>query len=205
MRSQRLFPRPLLRSRLAASPPRRRRAAFTLLELLIVVALFSALAVIALPRINYTTMRLDANVAIVRGAMQQAWRMAITKQHDVLVSFDTSAGRMRILEDLNGDSLASAGERVMWRPLQERVRFDTPPTGVTGVVATPIAGLGVRIISAMPTVIFRRSGAASGDIEVYLQIRNRGTKSWRAITVSHATGRAEWFKFVNSNWRSGGI
>lgn len=180
------------------------RRGHTLIELMIVVVMISIIAGIAIPRVNFTDLRLDANVRIVRSVLQQAWRSSIQKQHDVIVSFNTSAGTMRILEDVNNDGAASTGERISWRPLEEGVIFATPPAGVNGTVTAEVVGGGVRTISTFPSVVFRRNGSTSGDTEIYLNATGRSGTSWRALTVAQSTGRTDWFRRVNNTWRSGG-
>jgi prepilin-type N-terminal cleavage/methylation domain-containing protein len=192
----------------SARPDRRTggRQGHTLIEMLIVMGLMATLAGIAMPRLNYSGLRLDANVRVLRSVFQQAWRASIQKQHDMLVSLDTAGKRIRMLEDANNDGLPSTGERVTWRPLEEGAVFDVPATGVTGAVTASVSGTGVRTVNGMPTITFRRNGSTSGDAEIYLSIQFRGVKEFRGVTVAQATGRTEWFRRVNSSWwRSGGI
>lgn len=191
-------------SRCSERPRGSSRRGHTLIELMIVVVMLSAIAGIAIPRINFTDLRLDANVRIVRSILQQAWRSSIQKQHDVIVSFNTAAGTMRILEDINNDGVASTGERVSWRPLEEGVVFATPPSGVFGTVTGEIVGGGVRTVNTYPSIVFRRNGSTSGDAEIYLNATGRNGSSWRALTVAQSTGRTDWFRRVNNAWRSGG-
>lgn len=188
-------------------PARRaRRGGHTLVETIIVLSMLTVIAGIALPRINYSAMRLDANVRVVRSVLQQAWRTAIQKQHDILVSMDVATGRIRVLEDADNDGQPTAGERVRWRPLEEGAGFGVPPSGVNGPVTQPVSGSGVRTVSSMPTIIFRRNGSTSGDVEIYITATYRGVAEYRGVTVAQATGRTEWFRRVNSAWwRSGGI
>jgi Tfp pilus assembly protein FimT len=182
------------------------RQGHTLIEVVLVIVILMALAGFAAPRLNYSGMRLDSNVRIVRSVFQQAWRLSIQNQHDILVSIDTANRRIRTLEDVNQDGLPSAGERVTWKPLEEGARFDTPPSGVNGTVTASVSGTGVKTVQSMPTVTFRRNGSTSGDVELYLSLQFRGTKEFRGVTVAQATGRSEWFRRVNSSWwRSGGI
>ena len=182
-----------------------RRGGHTLVETLIVMALMAALAGMAMPRLNYVSIRLDANVRVVRAVFQQAWRTAVQKQHDVLVSVDTAGQRIRMHEDVNNDGLMTAGERITWRPLEEGAAFDVPPAGVNGPVTAAVLGTGVSTVASLPTITFRRNGAAGGDAEIYISATNRGLKEWRAVTVAQATGRTEWFRRPDATWRSGGI
>lgn len=170
------------------------------------MVIIMALAGFAAPRLNYTSMRLDANVRIVRSVFQQAWRLSIQNQHDILVSLDTASRRIRTLEDVNQDGLPSAGERLTWKPLEDGAQFDVPASGLTGAVTASVSGPGVRTVQSMPTITFRRNGSTSGDVELYLSIQYRGVKEFRGVTIAQATGRTEWFRRVNSTWwRSGGI
>lgn len=177
----------------------------TLVEIVIVVAVMAAIAGLALPRLDYVTMRLDANARATRGVLQQAWRLAIQKQHDILVGLDTAGHRLRVHEDLDTDGQIDSGERVTWRPLEEGVRFVTPPSGVAGAVSGAVAGPGVRTMNGLPTIVFRRNGSTSGDAELYLGAVERGGTRHRAVTVAQSTGRTEWFRWTNGAWHSGGI
>ncbi len=170
-----------------------------------VVVLLSVIAGIALPRIDYVSMRLDADVRTMRGVFQQAWRLSIQKQHDVIVSVDSAGRRVRILEDINNDGVPSTGERITWRPLEEGVVFDVPPTGVTGAVTKSVSGPGVRSVNSMPSIAFHRNGASSGNAELYMSAAFHGQKEYRAITIAQATGRADWYKYVKGSWKSGGM
>jgi Tfp pilus assembly protein FimT len=182
----------------------RRRAAHTLVEMLIVLVVLAVTATLAMPRLNYVALRLDGNSRIVRNTLQQAWRASVQKQHDILVSFDTAGRSIRTIEDTNGDNQVTAGERVLVRPLEEGVRFDTPSASIGGYTLNPVTGPGVRSINALPTVIFRRNGSTSGDAEIYVSARNKSVKEWRAVTLAQSTGRTEWFRLVSGAWRSGG-
>jgi prepilin-type N-terminal cleavage/methylation domain-containing protein len=177
----------------------------TMIEMLIVLTLMAALAGIAMPRLDYVGMRLDGNARAVRGVLQQAWRLSIQKQHDVIVNFDVAGGRLRIVEDANNDGAASGDERIRWHPLQDGAAFGVPPLGVLGSPGTPVAGAGVRNLESMPSVTYRRNGSTSGDIELFLRASHHGATYWRAITVAQGTGRAEWFRLVNGTWKSGGM
>ncbi|HEX7120856.1 MAG TPA: type II secretion system protein [Gemmatimonadaceae bacterium] len=180
------------------------RRGHTLLEILIVVVILAGIAGLSLPRIDYIGLRLDSNARSIRGALQQAWRMSIQKQHDVLVGVDVVNRRLVIVEDANNDGIAAASERSTVRPLEEGVLFDAPPTGLTGPVSGPVAGPGVLTLGGLPTIGFHRNGSTSGDAELYLAAIDRGIMKRRAISVAQATGRTEWFRWANNSWRSGG-
>jgi Tfp pilus assembly protein FimT len=181
------------------------RAGHTIVELLITLAVMATIATFALPRVNYVSMRLDGAARTVRSTLQQAWRLSVQKQHDIVVSFDTAGKRIRILEDADNNGSAGGGERITWRPLEDNVRFERPPAGLNGAVSSALVGSGLRQVNNMPSLTFRRNGSTSGDIEIYLSAQGKKGKEWRAVTVAQATGRSEWFKRVNDTWRAGAM
>ena len=107
---------------------------------------------------------------------------------------------------MNNDGLPNTGERVTFRPLEEGALFDVPASGVHGTVTSSVSGTGVKTVQSMPSIIFRRNGSTSGDVELYLSTQHKGVKQFRGVTVAQATGRTEWFRLVKGSWwRSGGI
>jgi hypothetical protein len=138
-------------------------------------------------------------------ALQVAQRLAVTRQYDVIVSFDTVAQTIRVVEDLNNNGVADSGERVTWHPLHEGTRFATPPAGVYGPVTQSISGPGLQTIDGMPSVIFMRSGAATSDVEVYLTAQSAAPDYFRGITVAQPTGRTAFDKYINGVWLEASI
>src|SRR5476649_766385 len=63
------------------------RPAFTLAEIMIVVVISGVMVALEIPRIDTTKYRADAIAQIVRTTLQTAQRQAITRQHDMVVSF----------------------------------------------------------------------------------------------------------------------
>src|SRR6185312_9034395 len=122
---------------------------------------------LALPKLNIAQFRTDNSVRALRSTLQTAQRLAITRQYDVIVSFDTLNQRIRTVEDLNNNYAADAGERVSWIPMDQGVRFAVPANGLTGSVSTSVVGTNVMSINSMPSVVFLRSGSASSSVEVY--------------------------------------
>jgi prepilin-type N-terminal cleavage/methylation domain-containing protein len=180
-----------------------RRLGYTLVELMIVVVLVGMLAVVATPRGYFTTYQLDASARSVRIALQNAQRLAVTRQLNVIVSIDVDNNRIRILEEANNNGSINSGERVTWVTLESGAHFSTPPAGIWGSVSGPVVGAGLGTVSGLPSVIFRRDGAASSDVEVYLNSARAGPNDFRGITVVQATGRTDWYKYIGSKWLAG--
>jgi prepilin-type N-terminal cleavage/methylation domain-containing protein len=190
-------------------PPENRpvlnRAGMTLLELMVVLSVLSVLSGIAITRLNTVGFKMDAAARTTHAAVQQAQRLALTRQFDVIVSFDRATRRVRIAEDANNDGAIAPDERVRWRALEDSARFEDPPQAVNGGGAVAIDGDNLRAVDGMPSITFRRSGSASSELEVYLGSKRDHPDDYRAVQVSRATGRVEWFKYVGGQWRPGGL
>jgi prepilin-type N-terminal cleavage/methylation domain-containing protein len=191
-------------SRVTARPSALRRG-FSAVELLIVCAIVGIFATLAYPRVNFTQFQVDSGARTIRVALQNAERLAVTRQYDVVVSFDQTNKRVRILEDGNNNDAVDNGERVTYAVLEDGVHFKVPPAGLSGPVTTPVIGSNLKTIDGMPSVIFRRDGAASSDLEVYLVSSKEKTSDFRAIQVVQSTGRTEWFRYLNNLWKAGSI
>lgn len=183
----------------------RRRAAYTLIEMLIVLVIISIIATFAYPRVNFTQFQVDAAARSVRIALQNAQRLAVTRQHNVIVSFDPVHGKVRVVEDNNNNSAMDAGERTTWLTLEDSAHFVLPPAGVNGPVTSAIVGSTLTTINGLPSIVFRRDGAGSTDLEVYLTSRREKPADFRAITVVQATGRTDWYKYIGSVWKAGSL
>ncbi len=193
------------RSALGVTITPNRAAGFSLVEMLIVLTLLSIVALIALPRVNFTQFEMDAAARAVRMTLQSAQREAITRQFNMVVSFDVAQGKVRVLEDNNDNGSVDNGERVTWLTLEDGAHFATPPAGVNGAASTPVIGSNVQSLSGLPSIIFRRDGASSTDLEVYLTSRRAISADYRGITVVQSTGRTDWFKYIGAAWKSGNL
>ena len=190
-----------------ASAKQRRRNGFTLIEVLIVLVIVSTLLTLSVPRLNLSRFKDDGAVQVLRSTLQLAQRAALTQQHDVLVSFDTSRQQMRVVLDINNDDKFSPGigERATFRPMPDGAQFKRPPIGVNGPVTGSITGGTVRLVDQMPTVVFHRDGAASGNTEIYFQGKAGAKSDFRAIVLTQATGRSDWYRYNGSKWSAGGF
>jgi prepilin-type N-terminal cleavage/methylation domain-containing protein len=182
-----------------------RRRGFSAIELLIVCAIVGIFATLAYPRVNFTQFQVDSGARTVRVALQNAERLAVTRQYDVVVSFDVTNKRLRILEDGNNNDVVDNGERVTYAALEDGVHFKTPPAGLSGPVSSAVNGSNLKTVDGMPTIVFRRDGAASTDLEVYLASSKELANDWRAIQVVQSTGRTDWYRYLNNLWKAGSI
>lgn len=181
------------------------RRGFSLIEILIVLVIMSTLLTLSVPRIDIARHRADGAAQIVRTALQLAQRNALTRQHDMLVSFDTVRQRIRIAFDANNDGTVAPSETITWRGLSDGARFEAPPQGMVHKTGGPVRGGGIRSMNGMPTIAFRRDGAASGDIELYFVGGTARPRDFRAVAIVQATGRADWFRYNGTVWSPGGF
>lgn len=173
---------------------------------MLVLAVVGILALLAFPKVNFTQFQVDSGARVVRITLQSAQRLAITRQFDVVVSFDVDTHRMRVLEDRNNNNLADAGEHVTWRAFDDSVHFATPPEALDGATASAaVDGDGITTIDAMPSVIFRRNGAASSDLDVYITSKRARNNDYRGVHVVRATGRTEWFRYIDDSWKKASL
>lgn len=181
------------------------RSGMTLLELMMALSVAAIIGGVAITRLNTVGFKMDAAARVAHSAVQQAQRLALTRQFDVIVSFDRATRRLRIAEDANNDGAIAPDERFRWKALEDSARFDDPPSSVLGGGASAITGSNLRIVDGMPSITFRRSGSASSDLELYLGSRRQNADDYRAVVVTRSTGRVEWFKYVGAQWRPGGV
>jgi hypothetical protein len=72
---------------------------------------------------------------------------------------------------------------------------------VNGPIPTaPVTGAGLQTLSGLQSVIFRRDGSASTDLEIYVTTRDAVKVEYRAVTVTASTGRTEMYKWNGTAW-----
>jgi len=180
------------------------RRGFTLAEVMVVLVIAGMMIALAIPRVDTTKWRADAIATIVRTTLQYAQRQAITRQHDMVVSFDTTGERIRTFWDGNNSGTLNSTERVTWRGLDVGVLFTDPTVqGLSGTTITlPVTGSQIRTLTGYPTVTFHRDGSVSTDAEIYIKVAAHGPPWYRAIRLTQATGRVDWFRLnaQTSKW-----
>lgn len=180
---------------------RERRAGFSIIELVLVLVVIGIAAGIALPNINITRYQVDGAMRGVGSRLLAAQRQAVTRQHDVIVSFDMAAQAVKVHEDADNDGALSGGERVVTMPLGEKVVYGRGSAGPHTIGAGPVTF--TQMVAGQPSVTFHRNGSASQAGGLYMTSRrelNTGAypADARVVEVDRATGRTSWFHFSSS-------
>ena len=179
---------------------------FSALELVMVIAVMGTMAGIALTKIDLSRMEANSAVQVLGTSMVAAQREAITKQHDIILTFDQAQTTVRMVWDRNSNAAIDAGERVRAVPLDGRIGFGLGGAPPRAFGAQPINFN--RDIGGRPALIFHRNGSASGIGGFYLTSRRAlaqagHSSDTRAVEIVRATGRTEWFRYTGTTWKRG--
>lgn len=183
---------------------RQASSGFALVELLIVLVIIGLVATFAAPRIDITRFRVNSAVQALGTTILTAQRQAVTRQHDVIVLFDTAAKLLRIHEDRNNNGAEDTGEHVRPVSLGEEIVFGRGPAPAMSPLGTGAVSI-AKVIGGEPALVFHRDGSASevGGFYVTSLRAQRDSirpQDARAVTVERATGRASWFRYTGTAW-----
>lgn len=173
---------------------------FTLYEVMLVLALVGILASVAFWTVDVTDMRLDGASRELGFTLLAAQNKAVLRQYDVLVRFDAQNGRVRVVEDVDGDGLADADEPAVEWHAPEGVTFGRGSAPALGFGATAVT---FRERNDAPQLVFHRNGSASEWGRLYLRSSRPGKgnrERVRAIEVDRGTGRLTWWRYTPKGW-----
>lgn len=179
------------------------RRAYTLIEILAVVALIGIVLGFAVTRVGFWGLRMDANVRLLQNVIIGAQQTAITKNVNVQVMFDANNHRARILQDYNNNGTMDASDTVRYRPLADGAEFQSPPETIDGVPAAYMTGTGV-VETGNPlqrAITIGPNGALSGDAVIYVGSPRRLATDFRAMTIIGATARTGFWSRGGGVWR----
>jgi prepilin-type N-terminal cleavage/methylation domain-containing protein len=187
------------------------RRGFTSLELLVVITIVSIVAAIAINQVDLYRMQANAGVQAISTTMIAAQRESITRQHDIILTFDAFARTMRMTWDVDNDGTIDGGERSRAIPLDGRVAFGRGGAPARAIGANPINFS--RVVNGLPALVFHRNGSASGLGGFYLTTTralaaaaagsDKHAADTRAVEIVRATGRTEWYRYDGSSWHRG--
>ena len=196
----------LITGRMTLQHPRIQRSGFTLIELLMVVTIIGIMALLVMPRIRIDNGAVDTAVRTVSMSVMVAQREAVSRQHNVLVQFDTAGHSVRTIWDANNNNAEDAGEKSRPFLMSERVVLGRP----AGVPA--LGGTGESVPTRLatprgPYFVLQRSGSADRSDVIYFStakaMAGGADIDVRAMAISRATGRTVWYKWAKTAWRRG--
>lgn len=178
----------------------------TLIEMAVVLAVIGLLSVIAVPRLDISRYRVNNAMQAVAAELMAAQRLAVTRQHDVVVTLDRSGNGLFILDDANNNATLDGGERQRRVPLGDQIVFDLGGASAGLVGPNPINF--AKTVAGNPAVVFHRNGSASETGGFYMvsvrAINAPGhADDARMIEIERATGRVSWYRYDGSAWKRG--
>jgi len=178
--------------------PWQTRAGITLIEMLVVIVMIGILVAIAFPRLDSQKYRLDGDVRSVSMTLAYAQRLAVSLQHNVLVTIDKSNRQMRAHEDKNNDGAFTADERVRVLQLEQGVNFER-----NGAPDVPSPVPQVELLSFQ----FMRDGSTNAGGMIFMStdkaVAAGDLTHSRAVELIRATGRPTWYRFRGGVWVRG--
>jgi type II secretory pathway pseudopilin PulG len=176
-----------------------------MIELVIVIVVMGVFAGLAIPKVSAGRNRAEAAAQQVRSVFLTAQRTSLTRQYDVIVSFDTAKNAVRIGEDTDNNGQIIGVEWKFWRSIGDG-KFMVPPVTSDNTTAPSKSLLGdFKTVDMMPSIVFHRDGSASTDAEIYVgnTYKDQPTE-WRMITLTRSTGRSDMFRLSNAKtWIAG--
>ncbi len=182
------------------------RRGVTLIEMIMVAVLIGMTTAFIAPKIDVTSYRVNSAMQGIGTTLLAAQRLAITRQHDVVVLFDTKANVIRVHDDSDNDGKVNGAERLVTTPLGDAVVY-----GLGGAPAMTAASGPITFTQKhddLASLTFHRDGSASEAGIVYLTSQravNQGelARDARAIWVERATGQVSWYRYLPPEWRRG--
>ena len=186
------------RFRTVMTPRAFRRRAFTLIEILMVLALIGIVGGWAVSRVNLSSYRLDAAVRMLQNLVIGAQQTAITRNVEVTLRFDRTDHRVETRFVVDGTEIVTS------RALPEGARFLIPTVGIDGDASDFVGGVGA---DGSPGVTFSRdvriapNGTLTGDVVVYVGTAAARPNDQRAVAIIGATTRTAVWSHGSGAWR----
>jgi hypothetical protein len=178
---------------------------FTLPEMLVMIAFFLVISGMGLAVVNgvLPSVRIDGQISRVMGLLQHARELAIARQRDYEVRFDTTAHTVELLR-----REGAAEFQLQLIAFESRVKFmqfsgmgDTPEGFGDGDLAD-FGGASRLLFISDGSLVDENSMPVNGTL--YLGIEGH-RETARAITVTGSTARARFYKWApqSETWEGG--
>ncbi len=178
------------------------RRAFTLIEIIMVMALIGIVAGWAITKVRAAGYRMDANIRMLQNTLIGAQQTAITRNVVVQVMFDANLHRVRILQDADDNGAVGGSEVVSYRALFDGARFLTPDSTLDGALPYFLTGPGkIEIDPTHRAIRIAPNGTLSGDVVVYIGTSTARKGEMRALTIVGATARTAFWSRASGTWR----
>lgn len=177
-----------------------------MIELLMVVTIIGIMALLVLPKIRIDNGAVDTAVRTIGMSVMVAQREAVSRQHNVLVQFDTAGHSVRTIWDANNNNAEDAGEKSRPFLFPERVMLGRPG-GVPMLGGSSESAPSRLATTRGPYFVMQRSGSVDRSDVIYFSTAksmNGGADTdVRAMAIARATGRTVWYKWNGTAWRRG--
>ena len=140
---------------------------------LIVLVIAGILVAVAISRVDFSRFKADSVVQTIRATLAKAQRDAVTRGHNVIVTFDTAGQRIEVVWDANNNGLADAASASCgYRSSSETISWSPRPASTA---RSPRRSWGAH---CTPSIRCRASrfgatGRSSTDLEVYVATTGR--------------------------------
>jgi prepilin-type N-terminal cleavage/methylation domain-containing protein len=179
------------------------RTAFTVVELLIVVAIIGVMAALALPKARLERAQVDVAARSVSSALRLAQRETVSRRHPVIVVFDTTHHLLRAIWDTNNNLQLDPQEKSRAFPLPTRVVLGRG-AGVPGYGAESAAVRSLPAFSDAPAIVVQDDRRAARTFKVYLTTTKAragvGDNETRAVVFDSATADLTTYRWNASRW-----
>ena len=179
------------------------RSGFTLIELVFVMVIVGIIASMMTPLFSPGRWRADSAVQELAISLNAAQRLAVLRQHDIIVRFRLSDRSVFIHQDANNNGAQDEGEDTRTLELPETVGFGSGSVPNLPEGAGPVS---FPIRAGVPTLVFHRNGSANATGALYLRpvegSMSGASQGVRAITVERATGEVRCFSYRTGSWEA---
>jgi prepilin-type N-terminal cleavage/methylation domain-containing protein len=180
---------------------RRHELGFTLAEMLFVVVIVGIMTAMMTPLFSPGRWRADSAVQELAMTMNASQRLAVMRQHDVVLRFLLDERRVRIHQDTDNDGVEDTGEDVRVMELPETMGFGAGSVPQLPQGAGPVS---FKAKNGMPTLVFHRNGSTNSTGAVYLRplegSLSNSPYAVRAVTVERATAEVRCYSFRTGSW-----